>query len=106
MQYNVTTKLDSIYFEDVVAKAILFRSAEKLYGTKPNAIGDMRYIVVPYAIAWIGMTANQRNVAFSMPGSIKTGRKISHADKQTALRVLKVVVEKAPELLRSEEELN
>ena len=27
-------KIDNIFFEDAVAKAILFRTADKLYGTK------------------------------------------------------------------------
>jgi hypothetical protein len=53
MNHNLVKKTDSIYFEDVIAKAILFRSAEKLYGIKPNAIGDMRYITVPYSIAYL-----------------------------------------------------
>lgn len=44
---------DNKYFEDAIAKAILFRTAEKLYGIKPNSIGDMRYITVPYALALI-----------------------------------------------------
>jgi hypothetical protein len=46
-------KPDNIFFEDLIAKAIIFQNAEKIYGVKPNAIGDMRYITVPYAIAWI-----------------------------------------------------
>lgn len=54
VNYNMVKKLDNIYFEDVIAKAILFRSFEKIYGVKPNAIGDMRYITVPYSIAWLG----------------------------------------------------
>lgn len=54
VNYNMIKKLDNIYFEDVIAKAILFRSAEKIYGVKPNSIGDMRYITVPYSIAWLG----------------------------------------------------
>ena len=52
--FNLEKKVDSIYYEDIVAKAILFRSAERIYGVKPNAIGDMRYITVPYAIAYLG----------------------------------------------------
>lgn len=51
INYNLVKKLDSIYFEDIIAKAILFRAAEKTYGVKPNSIGDMRYITVPYAIS-------------------------------------------------------
>lgn len=48
-------KPDNIYFEDTIAKAVLFQSAEKIYGVKPNAIGDMRYITVPYSIAYINL---------------------------------------------------
>ncbi len=51
---NFTVKPDNIWFEDSIAKAILFSTAEKVYGVKPNAIGDMRYITVPYSIAWLG----------------------------------------------------
>lgn len=50
MNYNLEKKLNNVYFEDAIAKAILYRAAEKAYGIKPNAIGDMRYITVPYAI--------------------------------------------------------
>lgn len=53
-----TLKPDNIYFEDTVAKAILFQSAEKIYGVKPNAIGDMRYITVPYTIAYVSVKTN------------------------------------------------
>lgn len=55
LNYNFGNKPDNISFEDSVALAILFQSAEKKYGIKPNAIGDMRYITVPYTIAWLGL---------------------------------------------------
>lgn len=48
---NLEKKLNNIYFEDSIAKAILFKSAERIYGIKPNSIGDMRYVTVPYAIS-------------------------------------------------------
>jgi hypothetical protein len=54
LNYNFDRKPDNIYFEDAVALAILFISAEKIYGVKPSAIGDLRYITVPYAISWLG----------------------------------------------------
>lgn len=51
---------DNIFFEDFIAKAILFRQAEKIYGVKPNSIGDMRYITVPYTLSWLHIrTAGQ-----------------------------------------------
>lgn len=49
--YNIPENQDNKYFEDAIAKTILFRTAEKLYGIKPNSIGDMRYITVPYSLA-------------------------------------------------------
>ncbi len=53
-------KPDSIFFEDLIAKAILFRTAEKIYGVKPNALGDLRYITVPYTIAYLNLATNNR----------------------------------------------
>lgn len=60
LNYNFNFKPDNIWFEDTIAKAILFSSAEKIYGVKPNAIGDMRYITVPYSIAWLGYRLNYK----------------------------------------------
>jgi len=54
LHYNFDNKPDNIYFEDAVALAIIFKAAEKIYGISPNSIGDMRYITVPYSIAWLG----------------------------------------------------
>jgi hypothetical protein len=53
-------KADNIFFEDLVAKAILFRTSEKIYGIKPNALGDMRYLTVPYTIAYLNQTTDGR----------------------------------------------
>ncbi len=60
IQHNIEKKIDNIYFEDTIAKAILFRAGEKVYGVKPNAIGDMRYITLPYSLALLNLiTDNQ-----------------------------------------------
>lgn len=49
-------------FEDLVARAILFRTAESLYGTarQSHNIGDMRYITVPYALSWLSEVLARR----------------------------------------------
>lgn len=60
MNFNLEKKLTNVYYEDTISKAILYRAAEKVYGVKPNAIGDMRYITVPYAITLLNcLTKNQ-----------------------------------------------
>ncbi len=56
VKYNLPETTDTKYFEETIAKAILFRTAEKLYGIKPNSIGDMRYITVPYTLALLSYT--------------------------------------------------
>lgn len=53
-------KPTNVFFEDTIAKAILLRSAEKIYGVKPNALGDLRYVTVPYTLAWLSRTLNGR----------------------------------------------
>ena len=53
INFNLIKQPDSIYFEDIVSKVIIFRAAEKIYGVKPNAIGDLRYITVPYSISYL-----------------------------------------------------
>ena len=47
------SEIDNIYYEDLIAKAILFKDADRRYGTKQHGepIGDLKKSVVPYAIA-------------------------------------------------------
>lgn len=49
-------KPTNVFFEDALAKAILFRTAEEVYGRQPKAIGDLRYVTVPYTLAWLSRT--------------------------------------------------
>ena len=58
LNYNFNEAPNNIWFEDAMAKAIIFFTSEQTYGRKPNSIGDMRYITVPYSIAWIGYKLN------------------------------------------------
>jgi hypothetical protein len=60
LNYNYDKLPDSVFFEDTVAKAIIFKTSEKIYGVKPNALGDMRYIIVPYTISWLGFKLNYK----------------------------------------------
>jgi hypothetical protein len=60
LNFNFSNKPDSLWFEDSISQAILFITAEKIYGIRPNAIGDMRYITVPYAISWLSYKSNNK----------------------------------------------
>jgi hypothetical protein len=49
---------DNIFFENVVAMAILFRTAEKSYGLGQNSMGDLRFMVVPYTLSYLNKITN------------------------------------------------
>lgn len=51
---------NKVYFEDAVAMAILFKTAEQEYGIGANAIGDIRYMVVPYTLAYLNHITDQK----------------------------------------------
>lgn len=54
--------INNIFFEDLIAKAILFKTADKLYGNKRsgNNIGEMKQVVVPYTLGLINYIVTQR----------------------------------------------
>ncbi|MCB9508753.1 MAG: AIPR family protein [Deferribacteres bacterium] len=60
LHYNLPAKPNELYFQETVAKAIIFKTCEKVYGISPNSIGDMRYITVPYSIAWLTQFVSAR----------------------------------------------
>lgn len=49
-------EIDRTFYEELIAKIILFRSMEKIYGQGKNAIGQIRAAAVPYAISCIFIT--------------------------------------------------
>lgn len=55
-------KVTNVYFEDTIAKAILFKAADQLYGTKRtgNNIGELKSVVVPYTIGLINHLTSGR----------------------------------------------
>ncbi len=98
----------NIFFEDSIAKAILFRSAENLYGRKPNAIGDLCYVSVPYARQAINewgkttgqLTYHQRDTTLTIADKVKKGKHgFTDLERQVGQFILDLITEQAPELL-------
>lgn len=56
------SKINNVYFEDAIAKAILFKEADRRYGTKASAynIGELKQVVVPYTISLISRITDGR----------------------------------------------
>ena len=45
------TDINRFFYEELIAKIILFRSLEKIYGQGKNSKGQLRAVVVPYSIS-------------------------------------------------------
>lgn len=54
--------INNVYFEDTIAKAILFKTADKRYGTKASTvhIGELKNVTVPYTIALLTKITNKQ----------------------------------------------
>lgn len=53
-------KINNVYFEDAIAKCILFKNADKRYGIKPKSIGEMKQVVVPYTLSLLNNITNNK----------------------------------------------
>lgn len=55
-------KINNVYFEDAIAKCLLYKNAEKRYGvgSQPFKIGEMRQVVVPYTISLINNITDRK----------------------------------------------
>ncbi|WP_286936915.1 MULTISPECIES: AIPR family protein [unclassified Pseudoalteromonas] len=54
------------FYEQLIAKIILFRTMEEVYGQGKNAIGQLRSAAVPYAISAIYLWAKESGEKFSL----------------------------------------
>jgi len=55
-------KINNVYFEDAIAKCLLYKNAEKRYGVGSQLfkIGEMRQVVVPYTISLINNITDRK----------------------------------------------
>jgi hypothetical protein len=102
LSFNFNEKPSNIFFEDVIALAIIFKSAEKIYGIKPNALGDMRYISVPYAIGWIGFKLNYSLDLFKIWKNQQISSELSAKLREVMLQIESFIKSNAPGSLYGE----
>src|SRR5690606_28003041 len=59
---------DRDFYEETIARIMLFRTLEKQYGAGKNSLGQLRSAVVPYSIAIIHRYANsvKSNMVFDL----------------------------------------
>ena len=54
-------EVNQVFYEDLIAKAILFKDVDKRHGTKRSKtppIGDMKQVMIPYSIALLRIATN------------------------------------------------
>ena len=84
------------YFQNIVATAILFKAAEKLYGKKPLAMGDLRYLAVPYALSWLNYHTDERINLEAIWKLQIVPEELSNILKSVLLKVNQFLQEKKP----------
>lgn len=57
---NIEKKIDNIFFEDLIAKAILFRTSVKLYNSNSALQRASAYIYVPYTLSYLSHITKKR----------------------------------------------
>lgn len=99
---NLPKTVDNIYYEDLIAKAIIFKTAEKVYGIKPNAIGDMRYITVPYSISYLNYKLTYNLDLYKIWKNQELSEVLTSVLYQVMLSVESFIKSKAPGALYGE----
>ncbi len=97
-----TTKPNNIFFEDLIAKAVLFRKAEQTYGVKPNAIGDLRYVTVPYTISYLNQVTKGRLNLYKIWKQQSISNELSLVLRELMSQVESAIKKKAPGSLYGE----
>lgn len=91
-------RINNVYFEDAVAKAILFRTADKRYGTKKNpyCIGETKQVVVPYTISLLNILTDGKLNLYKIWKEQQLSEELSDVIYDLMRQVNKFIIEKSP----------
>ena len=100
MNYNLpeVRHIDVAYFEDAVAKAILFKAADKRYGTKVsgNQIGELKQVVVPYTLSLLNLITRGKLDLYKIWKNQHISNALSDFIYELMKQVNKFIIEKSP----------
>jgi len=93
-----TKKINNVYFEDTIAKFILFKTAEKRYGTKQNDynIGELRQVVVPYTLSLINIITEDKLNLYKIWKNQQVSQQLSDFIYDLMKQVNKFILDKSP----------
>ena len=100
MNYNLPEikHIDVAYFEDAIAKAILFKAADKRYGTKVsgNQIGELKQVVVPYTLSLLNIITAGKLDLYKIWKNQHISMALSDFIYDLMKQVNKFIIEKSP----------
>lgn len=93
-----TRKINNVYFEDAIAKCILFKTAERRYGTKQNNynIGELRQVVVPYTLSLINILTDNKLDLFKIWKNQKISQALSDCIYDLMKQVNQFILDNSP----------
>jgi hypothetical protein len=93
-----TKKINNVFFEDTTAKCILFKKAEDRYGTKVkgNNIGELRQVVVPYALSLINLITDNKLDLYKIWKNQQVSTQLSDFIYDLMKQVNQFILEKSP----------
>lgn len=89
-------KINNVFFEDSIAKCILFKTAEKRYGVKPDSIGEMRQVVVPYTISLLSQITNNKLDIYKIWKNQQVSPELSDFIYELMKQVNQFILDKSP----------
>lgn len=91
-------KINNVFFEDAIAKCILFKTAEKRYGvgTQPFKIGEMRQVVVPYTLSLISILTQKKLDLYKIWKNQELSQQLSDCIYFLMKQVNQFILDKSP----------
>ena len=100
LNYNMPEEkeITNIYYEDAIAKIILFKACEKIHGTRRDefCIGDIRKTVVPYSIALLNLLTENRLNLYKIWKNQCISPELSNCMKYLMQQVNAFIIDKSP----------
>ena len=91
------------FYEDLIAKAILFKEFEQIYGSGPNAIGQIRSSVVPYALSLLYVLTSFNDINMFDLGTIWASQQLPEDLRRFTTTLLKSTHEWCKKYSRSDD---
>ncbi|PSL34882.1 AIPR family protein [Chitinophaga ginsengisoli] len=91
------------FYEDLIAKAIMFKEFEQIYGSGPNAVGQIRSSVVPYALSLLYVLTSSNGTNMFDLGTIWHNQKLPDDLRKFSKTLLKLTHEWCKEYSKSDD---